>query len=44
MMKITRCGRECGNHLGFGLAMDVALAVVAVTRPHWAQQLIAGVG
>ncbi len=26
--------------LVFGLAMDVALVVVAVTRPHWAQQLL----
>jgi len=32
------------NHLVFGLAIDVTLVVVAVTRPHWAQQLIAGVG
>jgi len=30
--------------LVFGLAIDVALVVVAVTRPHWAQQLVGGGG
>jgi len=28
--------------LVFGLAIDVALVVVAVTRPHWAQPLFGG--
>ena len=28
--------------LGFGLAIDVALLVIAVNDPHWAQQLSAG--
>jgi uncharacterized membrane protein YphA (DoxX/SURF4 family) len=32
------------NQLVFGLAIDVALVVVAVTRPHWAQQLVAAGG
>lgn len=28
--------------LVFGLAIDVALVLIAVTRPHWAQQLVGG--
>ena len=28
--------------LGFGLTLDVALLLVAVTDPHWTQQLFAG--
>lgn len=30
------------HQLVFGLALDVAILVVAVTRPHWAQQLVGG--
>ena len=30
--------------LVFGLAIDIALVVVAVTRPHWSQQLFGGGG
>lgn len=28
------------SHLAFGLALDLALIVIAATRPHWAQQLL----
>lgn len=28
--------------LAFGLAIDVALLAVAVTRPHWVEQLVGG--
>lgn len=31
-------------HLVFGLAIDVAIFAVTVTRPHWAQQLIGAGG
>jgi hypothetical protein len=31
-------------HLVFGLAIDVAIFAVAMTRPHWAQQLIGAAG
>jgi hypothetical protein len=32
------------TQLVFGLAIDFALVVVAVTRPHWAEQLVGGGG
>ncbi|MGZ4625022.1 MAG: hypothetical protein ACXV3S_01845 [Kineosporiaceae bacterium] len=28
------------SHLAFGLALDVALIVIAATRPHWTQQFL----
>ncbi|MET7770171.1 hypothetical protein [Nocardia sp. NPDC005366] len=31
-------------HLVFGLALDVAIFVVATTRPHWTEQLIGARG
>lgn len=30
------------KQLVFGLAIDVALIAVAVTRPHWVEQLVGG--